>query len=109
MMTVEVRDLTFECIIGILPFERETPQNVIVDLTADYEYRNGTFLDYARVAAEVKRRMHERKFELVEEALLDVSAHLKTLFPQIKRLDLSISKPDILPDCRVCVTKKSVF
>ncbi|MEJ2499554.1 MAG: dihydroneopterin aldolase [Campylobacterales bacterium] len=108
-MTIEIRSLTFECIIGILDFERVTPQNVVVDAAIDYEYTEGSFLDYAAVAARIKSEMIEQRFELIEEALLSVSATLKADFPAINALELTISKPDILPDCRVCVTKKSNY
>ena len=110
MMTVEIRDLTFECIIGILDFERTAPQRVVVDITIGYTYTaSGDFIDYASVAAQVKAMMVSKRFSLVEEALETLSAHLKAEYPAIKSLILTISKPDILPDCRVCVTNKSVF
>lgn len=108
-MRIEIHDLTFECIIGILDFERLTPQKVVVDALIEYEYLPGAFLDYAAVAALIKTEMTERKFELVEEALEVLSAEIKARFPLSKSLTLTISKPDILPDCRVCVTKKSFF
>jgi dihydroneopterin aldolase len=108
-MTIEIRSLTFECIIGILDFERVTPQKVVIDAAIDYEYAEGSFLDYAAVAARIKSEMIEQRYELIEEALLSISATLKAEFPAISTLDLTISKPDILPDCRVCVTKKSNY
>lgn len=108
MMTVEIRDLTFECIIGILDFERTTPQRVVVDATMEYAY-SGDFLDYAAVAAEIRKTMQERRFQLIEEALAALNGVLKAQFSMIKSLSLTISKPDILPDCRVCVSQKSFF
>ncbi len=110
MITIGIHDLTFECIIGILDFERTDPQRVVVDITIGYAYdADGNFIDYAAVAEKVKARMISERFTLVEEALETLSADLKREFPTIKSLTLTISKPDILPDCRVCVTKKSVF
>lgn len=109
MMTIEIRELAFECIIGILDFERVTPQNVIVDAAIMYNYAPGTFLDYAAVAERIKTEMIAHRFELIEEALRTLSETLKSDFPAIKQLHLSISKPDILPDCRVSVSLKSIF
>ena len=108
-MTIEIRALTFECIIGILDFERLRPQTVVVDASIDYEYAAGSFLDYAAVAAYIKSEMTARKFELIEEALEALSNGINSNFPAAKSLTLTISKPDILPDCRVCVTQKSFF
>jgi len=108
-MRIEIRSLTFECILGILDFERLQPQKVVVDALIEYEYSPGTYLDYAAVAALIKAEMTEREFELVEEALEHLSAEIKMRFPLSQTITLTISKPDILPDCRVCVTKKSFF
>jgi len=108
-MTIEIRDLAFECIIGILDFERAVPQCVLIDAVIDYTYDGEHFLDYAAVAAMFKSEMTARQFELIEEALEALTGTFKTQFPAAKRLELTISKPDILPDCRVSVTLKSNF
>lgn len=106
MMTISIRELTFECIIGILDFERTAPQRVIVDATLNYEYTPGKILDYAAAVEHIKSEMLRRRFELIESALLSLSTTIKSEFPAINTLEISITKPDILPDCRVCVTKK---
>lgn len=108
-MTIEIRTLTFECIIGILDFERLRPQTVVVDASIDYDYTVGSFLDYAAVVSFIKSEMIARKFELIEEALEALSNGINNNFPAAKSITLTISKPTILPDCRVCVTKKSFF
>ena len=38
-MTLHIEDLKFQAIIGILDFERITPQNVIVNILITYEYK----------------------------------------------------------------------
>lgn len=38
-MTIHIEDLRFQAIIGILDFERTTPQDVVVDLTIKYKYK----------------------------------------------------------------------
>jgi len=108
-MTIAIRDLTFECIIGILDFERLQPQKVVIDARIDYDYAPGNFLDYAAVAAHLKTEMTAARFELIEEALHALTASLKAAFPAINGLELTLSKPDILPDCRVGVTQKTNF
>ncbi len=108
-MTIAIRALTFECIIGILDFERVTPQKVIVDAVITYDYVPGSFLDYAAVADHIKTQMRHGRFALIEEALDSLQNSLKTAFAAIKSLELTITKPDILPDCRVSVMQKSNF
>ena len=102
-MRIHIEDLKFQCIIGILDFERVTPQDVCINLTIDYEYQD-KFINYADVTFLIKERLIEEKFQLIEDALSHISSLLKETFPQINRLNLKITKPSILPDCKVSVS-----
>ncbi|MDD5548667.1 MAG: dihydroneopterin aldolase, partial [Sulfurovaceae bacterium] len=46
-MTIHIENLSIQAIIGILDFEREKTQNIIIDLEIGYEYNKNVFLDYA--------------------------------------------------------------
>ena len=107
-MKIYVEDLRFSCIIGILDFERIQKQDVIINLTITYRYTQD-FIDYAEVVKLVKKTMKKKKFLLIEDALATLTKKLKKRFPQIKSLKLKITKPSILPDCKVSVEKKSRF
>ncbi|MDD5717005.1 MAG: dihydroneopterin aldolase [Sulfuricurvum sp.] len=108
-MTIVIEHLCFETILGILPEERVTPQTVQIDCTIEYPYANGSFINYADVAAMIQTTMVERRFELIETALEVLTALLKASFPLISELTLSIRKPDILPQCTVGVIHKTHF
>ena len=101
-MTIHVEDLQFQCIIGILDFERKIPQDVIINLTLQYQY-DDNFIDYVKVTQLIKDTMIRKKFLLIEDALSTLSKKLKKKFPKIDRLSLKITKPSILPGCRVSV------
>ena len=101
-MTIYIEDLKFQTIIGILDFERETPQDVIINLELEYEYLD-EFINYADVSALIKKTMIKSKYLLVEDALKDLSLKLKKEFLKIQSLNLKITKPSILPDCVVSV------
>jgi len=107
-MHIIVEDLTFEAIIGILDFERKKAQKVIVNLTIDYPYQE-SYLDYAQVVNIIKTTMIEKKYLLIEDALLDLSKILKEKFSTINTLNLKITKPSILQDCRVSVAETYHF
>jgi dihydroneopterin aldolase len=107
-MTIHIRDLAFDAIIGILEHERTNEQRVVVNCSIGYTY-SGAFLNYAEVADHIKSRMISEKFALVEEALLSLKSTLKAEFGIIEILYLEISKPDILPDCRVGVSETFKF
>jgi len=102
-MTIHVEDLKFQCIIGILDFERVTPQDVIINLTLNYEYKN-EFINYADIVQIIKKMMLNEKFELIEEALNSINLKLNKEYKAIKSLNLKITKPSILSDCKVSVS-----
>ncbi len=108
-MTIHIDALTFEVIIGLLDFERERPQRVIVDLEASYDYADAYFVNYADIAAEIQSELKEKKYELLEEALLGIKNRLHRNYPKIKHLQVKISKPDILSECSVALSNTWKF
>ena len=104
-MTIHIEALTFDVIIGLLDFERDRPQRVIIDLEASYEYNDGEFIDYADMALLIQNELKEKRYELLEDALLGLKEVLYSSYPQIQSLFLKLSKPDILPQCTVSLSK----
>ena len=102
-MIIHVEDLKFQAIIGILDFERIQPQDVIINLTIDYEYENN-FINYADVVDIIKFDVTENKYLLNEDALNKLSMRLKKEFSIINTINLKITKPSILADCKVSVS-----
>jgi dihydroneopterin aldolase len=107
-MTIHIEDLRFKCIIGLLEFERHTPQEVIISLELDYDYTD-TFINYAELAELITTDLQEKKYELLETALNELFQIISTQHPSIKRLFIKISKPDILPDCSVSVSNVKIY
>ena len=107
-MTVHIEDLRFECIIGLLEFERHTPQEIIVTLELDYDYTDA-FINYADLAELIEVHLQEKKYELLETALDELFKVISTQYLLITRLFLKISKPDILPNCRVSVSNVKIY
>ncbi len=100
-MKVYIEDLSFDCIIGILDFERETAQKVIINLSFEYDFSNkDEFIDYSKVSNDIENIMTEKKFELLEEAIIYIENNLTNSY-KIKNLKIKISKPNILPNCIV--------
>jgi len=108
-MTIHIENLKFDVIIGLLDFERDRPQAIIVDLEASYAYSNENFVDYANMVLLIKEELKEKRYALLEEALLGVKNRLYMSHPQLKTLTLKISKPDILPECSVALSKTWEF
>jgi len=105
-MTIHIEELTFECIVGILDFERLKAQKVIIDLTLDYNYTNDFFINYAEVITLIKNEMIENRYELLETALNELEKKLLSTYPQIESFNLKITKPNILNNVKVALSKK---
>lgn len=103
-MKVKIKNLTFDAIIGILPKERIKKQPVVINCTFKYNYTNGNFIDYSKVSEDMQAIMKNKKFELLEEAVLFIKSHLKKSY-KIKKIKLYIAKPTILDNCIVEVGK----
>ncbi|MFA6197139.1 MAG: dihydroneopterin aldolase [Sulfurimonas sp.] len=103
-MTIHIEDLKFQCIIGILDFERVTLQDVIITLTLDYEYKKDEFINYVEVVDLIKNEMIFNKYFLIEDALNNLTTKLVNNFPSIQKMNLKITKPSILRDAKVSVS-----
>ncbi len=102
-MKIYIENLNFNCIIGILDFERKNKQKVIIDISFKYTYKNRkTFIDYSEISKNIEKIMKKRKFKLLEEAIIYIENFLYKNY-NIKKLNIKISKPDILTNCIVSV------
>ncbi len=99
-MKIEISNLTFKCIIGILDFERIKKQKVIINISFEYEFSKDLFIDYAEISELVKRTMKEQKFLLLEDAILHFESLLQDSY-KINNLKIKIAKPTILKNCIV--------
>lgn len=105
-MTIEIEALEFNTIIGLLDFERITPQKVRVDLELDYNYTNKNFINYADLVIIIKNNIITKKYELLEDALIDLEKEIIKTYKNIERLKIKITKPDILDDCIVSISNE---
>ncbi len=104
-MTIHIEELTFECIIGILDFERLSPQKVIIDAQIDYDYSTEKFINYADVISLLQKEMINNKYELLETALNDLGQKILVTYPKVKNLKLKITKPNIISNANVSLSK----
>jgi len=104
LLKINIEELTFSCIIGILDFEREKEQKVIVNVSFEYFFveDGSNFIDYSKIVYYIENSMKKERFKLIEDAILSLRKYLKSTY-EIKNLKVKISKPDILPNCIVSV------
>ena len=104
-MKIEISNLSFKCIIGILAFERIKKQKVIVNISFEYDFSKDDFIDYAKVSELIKVTMKKEKFLLLEDAIIFLENLLINTYT-IYNLYIKISKPDILKNCIVSLSNK---
>lgn len=103
-MRLEIKNLTFEAIIGIYKLEREIPQRVIVDAVIDYEFSDGYFIDYAELVNFIKHIFDQKKFLLLEEAIIHLKSEICKKYEKINSITISLTKPEALKSCVVTVS-----
>ena len=98
--TTGLHNLRIDCIVGIHPHERETPQAVFVDLEVDYDFAPAAesdaisdAVDYAMMASMVTQLIQTRRFQLIEAMAEAVAALLLEAMPGIETVRLEIRKP----------------
>ncbi|MCB4783984.1 MAG: dihydroneopterin aldolase, partial [Sulfurovum sp.] len=87
-MTIHIEALTFNAIIGILDFEREHTQRVVIDLEIIYDYKKGSLIDYGTLCHMITTKIQGARYKLLEDALLELEMLIITDFPQITSLYL---------------------
>lgn len=96
-------------IIGILDFEKQIPQEVLIEGKITYKYSREDFVDYIEVKNIIQKLLQTNQYGLLEDALLDITHHLKNKFNTIKNIELKIKKLNIDPDCIVGVKINKSF
>ena len=104
-MTIHIEALTLDVIIGLLDFERDKTQKVVLNIEIDYPYLENDFIDYAHIVSLVHELLEKNKYELLEDALLELEEVITQNYAQIAQLKIKISKPNILANCIVSLSK----
>ena len=103
-MTIHIEKLEILAIIGILDFERITPQRVVIDAHIDYYYEENQFINYAEVISIIEAMIISKKYQLLEDALNDIQQKILQRYSQILKLTIKISKPDIIKNATVALS-----
>ncbi|MFV8751117.1 dihydroneopterin aldolase [Nannocystaceae bacterium ST9] len=97
---IHVHELRVDCIVGVYPHERTTPQPLLIDLElgldtseAAYSGRIAATCDYSRVASEIETLLGFRRYRLLEMAAEEVAAMLLGVHRVIGSIRLRMSKP----------------
>lgn len=108
-MTIHIESLSFDVVIGLLDFERITPQKVVLDIEISYDYTPNSFINYADVASCVEADLKKHQYLLLEDALIGLKTLLCMEYQSIQKIYIKLSKPDILPHCNVALSHQWIF
>jgi dihydroneopterin aldolase len=113
--TIELERLAVRCIVGILPFERVTEQDVFLDVAMDLDFAPaaasehvGDTVDYASLAVDLSVLVREEKFQLIETMAESCAALVLDFHPRVERVRIAVHKPAAVPqatDTRVRVER----
>jgi len=103
-MTIHIEKLEILAIIGILDFERIKTQTILVDARIDYAYKENQFINYAEVISIIETMIVSKKYQLLEDALNDIQQKILQRYSQILKLNIKISKPDIIKNATVALS-----
>ncbi len=104
MNTVFIAGLRFNCIIGILPAEREQEQEIVIDVEADCpgleqagrEHNLALSVDYAQLSAFIRDYVTTRRAELLEELAVELADLIIERF-NTTRVRLKLAKTQAVP------------
>ena len=103
---IRLKDVQFDCIVGVLPFECENEQPVILNLTLWLDFAQAAktedlneSIDYAKLAEELKGFIRLSRFKLVETLVVKTAEYVLEHYAKASAVEVSIAKPKAVPGC----------
>lgn len=101
-MTLVIKDLYLQEIIGILDFERARKQAILISSKIKYDYNECKyaqgFLSYEDIVLDIANAISIKKYFSIEECINDLFCILFNKYESIIKITLKVCKPDILQD-----------
>ena len=106
---ISIERLRVNCIIGCLPEERKTPQDILVSVTLETDVSPAAnaddlslTIDYHALAQSITRFAQSHPFRLIE-TMAEKIAELCLEHPLVTAVTVRIEKPSAIPDAQ-CAT-----
>ena len=110
--TIELERLEIDCIVGILPFERKTPQKIFLDVSMDLDFLVpassedvSDTVDYTAVAQELTQLVKERRYQLIETMAVECADLVLERHTGVSRAAIAVHKPAAVPQARDTVVR----
>lgn len=106
MATIDIVDLRLRTIIGTHPWERKNKQEIIINLSLEYDAQKASrsdrladALDYEKITNSVIKTVEKSKCQLLEKLAGDIILKLK-VFKNVERGFLQIDKPQAIAQAK---------
>lgn len=106
MDQILIRDLRTYAIIGVYEWERNQPQEILINIVLSTDLRKvgrsdniADTIDYAKIAQKVREHA-EKAGRFTVEALATDLATLCLEEPAVQKVVVRVEKPAAVPDCR---------
>jgi dihydroneopterin aldolase len=96
-LTIELKNLRFLAYHGLYAEEKKTGNEFEIDLFVSYQPSSGTItgiadtVNYSELYALLKTEMQKPR-DLLETLVMEVAEVIHVSFPQIKKIDISVTK-----------------
>jgi len=114
--TIYIHGLQLQTIIGCLPYEKESPQTLIIDVDMIKDLQKAAQKDdirettnYADVIEQIQYLVHQSRFELIESLAEYLAQLLLKKYP-IDQVTIKIQKPEAIsniPNVGIIITRSS--
>lgn len=106
---IELDSFDLQCIIGILFYERQNYQKIILNISYSYDFSDAinsesiddgiSYIDIMDLAKDI---CIKGKFKLLETLVYKVGKAIINKYPKIIKVRVKAAKPDILPKDIIC-------
>lgn len=103
---ISLRDLTFDCIIGTLPYERTNEQPIVLNVSLWLDFTQAAqnedlahSIDYAQLADDLKGFIRLSCFQLEETLVVKCAERILANHPKAQAVEVSVRKPLAISGC----------
>ena len=118
MATIRIEALTLKAVIGVHPHEQEAPQDIVIDLSFDYEASKAAAsddikeaVDYFTLKERIAGLVVTGRYNLVERLAQDI-INIIMDDARVERASVTVAKPLALPGARsvgVTMTRQRAY